>query len=148
MKQFNYAEYKPGMKIVNRQGHEFFIIGCKKGGIQRLVVESTHGSTLSYYEDGCYNYDKKEGDFDLFFAPTASDRPWYDSEVPIGALIRPYSDNDKRAVIIYIQCYTHSLAASGSFITYQEAYASYEYSTDNGKIWLPCKVKDFLHAEG
>ena len=71
-------------------------------------------------------------DYKYRIKPTATLRPWTADEIPLGVQVRQKSNPTDRWLI-------GNTGSNDDRLKYFEAH---EHSTDGGKTWLPCGVKE------
>lgn len=111
-----------------------------------VIQAFVNNKIVQYKEDNGHWEDSENLDFSdssirYRIKPTPTFRPWRPEEVPVGALIREKSwPSGKTAIII---------EAGPNYFKYGMGMISdlhplsldmVQYSTDNGKTWLPCGV--------
>lgn len=71
-------------------------------------------------------------------------RPWKPEEVPVGALYRYKSRRDERSVIIgnTPESFQVPVIRNNESIPFDRAMLVGEHSTDGGKTWHPCGIKE------
>lgn len=103
-----------------------------------------HFSLLHVWQDGGMSFDFSDCPDRYRIKPSPTLRPWRPEEVPIGACFRyKTAFAFVRHMIVSIgDSYLIYVENGGDTIEikFQECLELCEYSTDNGKTWLPCGV--------
>jgi len=90
----------------------------------------------------CPNESERPSRYRIRPKPTL--RPWNPEEVPVGAQYRYKASPEERSLILGVTAVELQLPmiVRNESITFQRALEAGEHSTDGGKTWKPCGVKE------
>ena len=114
----------------------------------QICIAFANGKTIqALYDDG---YRDLDGLHDWIFTlgksapcrikPTPTLRPWRPEEAPVGAVVRNIGTKSRYLITDWCCAAPSVVKVSGCDYSFAVMLASYEYSLDHGKTWLPCGV--------